>query len=76
MPLKSLVALIFGAVCLFAGVLGLAGREIRVPVAGGTSLFQRSPSEWRKFSGTEGRLMGGVLLVLGLFLVGAALHWY
>ena len=67
MPLISLVMVIFGAVCIWSGLLGLAGREISVPIARG-NLLQR-------FSGTEGRIMGGVLLAVGLFLLGAGLGW-
>ena len=76
MRISELAAIVLGAICVFAGVRGLAGREIRVPVAGGTSLLQRAPTEWRRFSGKEGRLMGGFLLVLGLFMLNAALHWF
>ena len=64
----NLVMVIFGAVCIWTGVLGLAGREIRVPVARGTALS--------RFSGTEGRLMGVILLALGVFLLGAGLRWF
>ena len=74
MPFIGIVMIVFGAVCVWKGVLGLAGREISVPVAGGTVFWQKARTEVRQFSGTEGRIMGGVLLVLGLFIVGAGLH--
>ena len=67
MSLISLVMVICGAVCIWSGLLGLAGREISVPISRGTSL--------QRFSGTEGRIMGGVLLAVGIFLLGAGLGW-